>query len=167
MTVWELLLEGLWALGATAFFALSLKGPRRTVPAAALLGMSPEAFLNDWQTFSLMFENLCMRDLSAYARTLDLLDDVPVRYYRDDSGLEVDAIVELADGRWAAFEIKTSESKVAPAVANLKRLRKKLCENPRAQMKPPAFMAVITGIGTYARVVEDGIYVIPIRALTA
>ena len=39
MTVWELLLEGLWALGATAFFALSLKGPRRTVPAAALLGM--------------------------------------------------------------------------------------------------------------------------------
>ncbi len=39
MTVWALLLEGLWALGATAFFALSLKGPRRTVPAAALLGM--------------------------------------------------------------------------------------------------------------------------------
>ena len=39
MTVWELLLEGLWALGATAFFALSLKGPRRTVPAAALLGI--------------------------------------------------------------------------------------------------------------------------------
>ena len=60
--------------------------------AAALLGMSPEAFLNDWQTFSLVFENLCMRDLSAYARTLNLLDDVPVRYYRDDSGLEADAI---------------------------------------------------------------------------
>ena len=37
--------------------------------AAALLGMSPEAFLNDWQTFSLVFENLCMRDLSAYARS--------------------------------------------------------------------------------------------------
>ena len=79
----------------------------------------------------------------------------------------MDAIVELADGRWAAFEIKTSESKVAPAVANLKRLRKKLCENPRAQMKPPVFMAVITGIGKYVRVVEEGIYVIPIRALTA
>ena len=60
--------------------------------ATALLGMSPEAFLNDWQTFSLVFENLCMRNLSAYARTLDLLDDVPVRYYRDDSGLEADAI---------------------------------------------------------------------------
>ena len=56
--------------------------------ATALLGMSPEAFLNDWRTFSLVFE----RDLSAYARTLDLLDDVPVRYYRDDSGLEADAI---------------------------------------------------------------------------
>ena len=33
-----------------------------------------------------------MRDLSVYARTLDLLDDVPVRYYRDDPGLEADAI---------------------------------------------------------------------------
>lgn len=79
----------------------------------------------------------------------------------------MDAIVELADGRWAAFEIKTSESKVDQAVSNLKRLRKKLCENPRAQTRPPAFMAVIVGIGKYARVVEEGIYVIPIRALTA
>ena len=34
-------------------------------------------------------------------------------------------------------------------------------------MKPPVFMAVITGIGKYVRVVEEGIYVIPIRALTA
>ena len=41
-----------------------------------------------------------------------------------------------ADGRWAAFEIKTSESKVDQAVSNLKRLRKKLCENPRARRGP-------------------------------
>lgn len=93
--------------------------------------------MEDWQTFGLIFENLCLRDLTVYARAHELARPIPVRYYRDDSGLEVDAIVELADGRWAAFEIKTSESKVAPAVANLKRLRKKLCESPRVQMKPP------------------------------
>lgn len=135
--------------------------------AIAALGMSPQALMEDWQTFGLVFENLCMRDLTVYARAHELARPVPVRYYRDDSGLEVDAIVELADGRWTAFEIKTSESKVDAAVENLKRLRKKLCENPRSQTMPPSFMAVIVGIGKYARVVEEGIYVIPIRSLTA
>ena len=134
--------------------------------AAALLGASPEAFLHDWQTFGLVFENLCVRDLSVYARTLELLDDVPVRYYRDDSGLEADAIVQLADGRWAAFEFKVSEDKVDIGVESLKRLRGKLCANARAQTRPPEFMAVITGNGEYARQVEEGVYAIPLRALT-
>lgn len=125
--------------------------------AVAALGLSPQGLMEDWQTFGLIFENLCLRDLAVYARAHELARPIPVRYYRDDSGLEVDAIVELADGRWAAFEIKTSESKVPSAVANLKWLHKKLCENPRAQMEPPAFMAVIVGIGKYVRIVEDGI----------
>ena len=134
--------------------------------AAALLGASPEAFLHDWQTFGLVLENLCVRDLSVYARTLELLDDVPVRYYRDDSGLEADAVVQLADGRWAAFEFKVSEDKVGAGVESLKRLRGKLCANARAQTRPPEFMAVITGNSEYARRVEEGVYAIPLRALT-
>ena len=134
--------------------------------ATALLGMSSEALLNDWQTFGLVFENLCIRDLSVYARTLDLLDDVPVRYYRDDSGLEADAIVQLADGRWAAFEFKVSEDKVSKGVESLSRLRAKLCSNKRAQTREPEFMAVIVGNGEYAREVDKGIYAIPLRALT-
>lgn len=134
--------------------------------ACALLGASPEAFLLDWQTFGLVFENLCIRDLLVYARTLEVLDDAPVRYYRDDSGLEADAIVQLADGRWAAFEFKVSEDKVEAGVENLKRLRKKLNSNARAQTRSPEFMAVITGNGEYARQVEEGVYVVPLRALT-
>ncbi len=134
--------------------------------ACAILGMSTDNLLNDWQTFGLLFENLVIRDLSVYAQSLDLLDGKPVRYYRDDSGLECDAVIQLADGRWAAFEIKSSEEKVAKAIKNLKKLRKKLCVNPKSQTKEPTFMAVITGIGEYAREVEDGIFVIPIRALT-
>ena len=35
--------------------------------AAAQLGMGPGALLRDWQTFGLVFENLCMRDLAVYA----------------------------------------------------------------------------------------------------
>ena len=133
--------------------------------ACALLGMSPAALLDDWQTFGLVFENLVIRDLSVYARALDLLDDVPVRYYRDDSGLEADAVVQLADGRWAALEFKVSEDKVPDGVASLRRMRDKLCSNLRSRTRAPEFMAVITGNGEYARMVEDGIYTIPIRLL--
>lgn len=133
--------------------------------ACALLGMSPGALLADWQTFGLVFENMAVRDLSVYARALDLLDDVPVRYYRDDSGVEADAIVQLADGRWAAFEFKVSEDKVEKGVASLERMRRKVCENPRSQTRPPEFMAVITGVGEYAREVADGIVAVPIRLL--
>lgn len=133
--------------------------------ACALLGMSPAALLADWQTFGLVFENMAVRDLSVYARALDLLDDVPVRYYRDDSGVEADAIVQLADGRWAAFEFKVSEDKVERGVASLERMRRKVCENPRSQTRPPEFMAVITGVGEYAREVAEGIVTVPIRLL--
>lgn len=133
--------------------------------ACALLGMSPAALLADWQTFGLVFENMAVRDLSVYARALDLLDDVSVRYYRDDSGVEADAIVQLADGRWAAFEFKVSEDKVEKGVTSLQRMRRKVCENPRSQTRPPEFMAVITGVGEYAREVAEGIVAVPIRLL--
>lgn len=133
--------------------------------ACALLGMSPAALLADWQTFGLVFENMAVRDLSVYARALDLLDDVPVRYYRDDSGVEADAIVQLADGRWAVFEFKVSEDKAEKGVASLERMRRKVCENPRSQTRPPEFMAVITGVGEYAREVAEGIVVVPLRLL--
>ena len=133
--------------------------------ACALLGMSPAALLADWQTFGLVFENMAVRDLSVYARALDLLDDVSVRYYRDDSGVEADAIVQLADGRWAAFEFKVSEDKVEKGVTSLERMRRKVCENPRSQTRPPEFMAVITGVGEYAREVAEGIVAVPIRLL--
>ena len=134
--------------------------------AAALLGLLPDALLNDWQTFGLLFENLAMRDLMVYASALELADEHPVRYYRDDSGLEADAIVQLADGRWAALEFKVSEDKVETGIKSLMRLRKKVCDNPASRTKPPTFMAVITGNGEYARE-ADGVYVIPLRALGA
>ncbi len=133
--------------------------------AIAQLGMGVGSLLNDWQTFGMMFENLCMRDLLVYASSLPNIGLQPIRYYRDDSGLEVDAIIELVDGRWAALEIKTSEDKVVEGIKNLKRLRAKICENPKANTRPPEFMAVLVGLSNYAREAEEGIYVIPVRTL--
>lgn len=135
--------------------------------AVAQLGMGPESLLSDWQTFGLAFEAMCVRDLSVYARALPGVGFEPVRYYRDDSGLEADAVVELADGRWAAFEAKVGEDRVGAAVDSLRRLRAKLCSNPASRTRPPEFMAVIVGASRCAREVEEGIYVIPLRCLGA
>lgn len=88
-----------------------------------------------------------------------------MRYYRDDAGLEVDAIVEQADGSWGAFEIKLSEDKIDEGARNLLRMTAKVTKNPAGRVKPPRFLAVLVGLGqtTYQR--EDGVYVIPIATL--
>ena len=131
----------------------------------AFLDMSPERLLRDWQTFGLVFENMAMRDLMVYSQCLPHFGEHPIKYYRDDSGLECDAILELSDGRWAAIEIKASEDKVEGACANLLRLKRKLCENPKAAAPEPSFMAVLVGVGAYARKTEDGVYVVPLSCL--
>ena len=134
--------------------------------AVALLGMNPASLLADWQTLGLVFENLAMRDLQVYARSLENVGSYPLRYYRDDTGLEVDAIVELADGRWAAFEVKTSEEKVEEGLASLRRLKRKVVGGADRACEPE-FVAVLVGVSGYAREVAAREYVIPIRCLGA
>ena len=132
---------------------------------ATLLGLSPQALLQDWQTFGLVFENLCVRDLDVYARSLPGASAHPVRYYRDDSGLEADAVVERTDGSWGAFEIKLSQEKVDQAAAQLLRLETKLTKNSPARTRRASFLAVLTGMGEAAYRRADGVYVVPIRSL--
>lgn len=74
--------------------------------AAALLLLSPDSLLADGQTFGLVFENLCIRDLKVYAQAMDPSMPAAVYYYRDDSGLEADAVIETLDGRWAALRVQ-------------------------------------------------------------
>jgi predicted AAA+ superfamily ATPase len=134
---------------------------------AALLGTNEDRLLGNMQLFGQLFEELCLRDLRIYASALDEAGHTPIRYYRDSDGLEVDAIIELRDGRWAAVEIKLSENKVEEGIANLTRLKKKILANPFAQNKEPSFMAVLVGKTDYCRKTADGIFVFPITALTA
>lgn len=136
--------------------------------AVSALGMDPTSLLGDWQTFGLVFENLCMRDLIVYARSLDKAGREPVRYYRDDTGLEADAIIELVDGRWAAIEIKTSQAKVPDAVNSLVRLRDKLVGegvSPKTRVCEPEFLMVLTGVSEMAYRTSEGVYVVPITTL--
>lgn len=115
--------------------------------AVGLLGGNSSSLLQDWQTFGLVFENLVMRDLGVYARALPNVSDQPLKYYRDDAGLEVDAIIERADGSWAAIEVKLSQEKVEAGAKSLLRLRSKLLKDELSRTPAPVFMAVITGMG--------------------
>ncbi len=136
--------------------------------AASLLQVTPERLLEDGQLFGMLFESLAIHDLSVYASALPSALPGPVSYYRDSDGLEVDAVVELRDGRWAAFEVKLGENKVGEAVAALSRLRGKVAANPAARNPAPEFMAVLVGAGEFARYDrENGVYIIPLTAFGA
>lgn len=136
--------------------------------AAALLNANADRLLQDGQLLGILFESLCVHDLSVYASLLPGASSEPLRYYADSDGLEVDVIIELLDGRWAAVEIKLSEAKEDEAAKNLNRLKEKVALNPAAKNRAPEFMAVIVANATFARQrTEDGIYVIPLGVLTA
>jgi predicted AAA+ superfamily ATPase len=125
--------------------------------AIAALGLDRKRLLGDLHTFGFMFENLCLRDLAAYAGT----GGGVLRHYRDNSNLEADAIVEMPDGRWGAFEIKLGEHQVDAAASTLIRMRNKMVGNGA---RPPSCLAVITG-GGYGRLRDDGVYVVPINSM--
>jgi predicted AAA+ superfamily ATPase len=125
--------------------------------AAAVLRANSSHLLSDFNTFGLLFESLCIRDLRVYAQVID----GEVFHYRDKSGLEADAIVHLKDGRWGAVEVKMGAKEIEAAAENLKALRNKINLN---KMKEPSFLMVLTaGELGYRR--NDGVYIVPIGCL--
>ena len=136
--------------------------------AANLLQTNPRRLLEDGQLFGVLFESLAIHDLLVYTRTLSAASADSLHYYRDSDGLEVDAIIELRDGRWAPIEIKLGENKASEAFESIERLRKKVASNPAARNPEPSFSAVIVGAGEYARYDKKAdAYIIPLTALGA
>lgn len=126
--------------------------------AVAAVRASPARLKRDLEWTGLLFENLVVRDIRVFAEALG----GQVFSYRDESGLEADAVVETSDGRWAAFEVKLGTTQVEDAAQNLLRLRERV--NP-AVAGEPAALGVITGSG-YGYTRSDGVSVIPVGALT-
>ena len=125
--------------------------------AAALLGMSPEGLMNDFNTFGLLFESMCIRDLRVYAQAMH----GKLFHYRDRNGLEVDAVISLRDGRWGAVEIKMGEKRVNEGIRNLKKFTEKV---DLEKMGKPSFLMVMTA-GQYAHRTNEGVYVVPAGCL--
>lgn len=124
--------------------------------ATAALNAGPSRLLRDVNWMGFLFESLVVRDLRVYAQPLD----GRVFHYRDSNGLEADAVVELADGRWAAFEVKlgSTPAVVDAAASALLRLAS-IVDGPA-----PVALAVITGTG-YSLVRPDGVLQIAVGAL--
>lgn len=127
--------------------------------ATAALGIGPSDLIADLETFGLIFETLCMRDLRVYAEPIS----GTVYHYRDKNGLECDAVVHLRDGRYGLVEIKLGGDKlISEGASTLLSLAGKI---DTERMKAPSFMMVLTAVGNYAYRREDGVLVVPVSCL--
>lgn len=127
--------------------------------AVAALGIGPNDLINDLNTFGLIFESLCIRDLRVYAESIN----GSVYHYRDASGLECDAVVHLRSGVYGLIEIKLGgDNLINEGVENLIKMKNKI---DTEKMNNPAFLMVLTATGKYAYQREDGVYIVPIGCL--
>lgn len=126
---------------------------------AAALGAGKDRLMNDLVTTEYLLEALCERDLRIYAETMG----AGLFHYRDDSGREVDAIVELPDGRWGAFEIKLGANQIEDAAKNLLDFRKSLEKHGASRI--PDVLCVICGLTEYSYLRNDGVYVVAVTVL--
>lgn len=126
--------------------------------ACALLKLNVQKLIGDLNTAGFMFESLCERDLLIYADVLggDLY------HYQDYANKEIDAVIELPDSEWFAFEIKLGSNQIDEAANKLLDLTKSI---KKEGGKVPKRVFVICGLSNAAYQREDGVIVLPITAL--
>jgi predicted AAA+ superfamily ATPase len=127
--------------------------------AAAALGIGPKDLIADLNTFGLLFETMCVRDLRIYAESLN----GSIYHYRDRSGLECDAVIHLRNGHYGLVEIKLGgDNLINAGAANLIRLESMI---DLEKMPAPSFKMILTGTDRYAHMRPDGVMVVPIGCL--
>ena len=123
----------------------------------ATLNLKREDLIKDLNFTGFIFENMCMRDLKIYADAID----ARLSYYRDKNDFEVDCILETADGKWGAIEVKLGAGEIPDAVLNLTKFKEKVDTDKYGE---PSFLMVLTG-ADYSYKRDDGIYVVSIGNL--
>ena len=121
------------------------------------LSTGPDQLLRDLNAAGFHFEALVVRDLRVYTQRLE----GRLAHWRDNNGHEVDIIVTLGDGRWAALEVKMNPDHVDQAAASLLRFADKVDLTKTGQ---PAFLGVVTTrSAAYRR--PDGVCCLPVATL--
>lgn len=126
--------------------------------ACAMLNITSDSLINDLNTFGFLFEALVEHDLSIYANSFG----GNLFHYQDYKNHEIDAVIELEDSSWCAFEIKLGASKIDEGANNLNKVCSDIVNNGG---KPPKIKCVICGLSNAAYKRSDGVYVVPITAL--
>lgn len=154
------ILENQKPYGASLRSSLSVKQAEKrhfTDPsfACSLLGITQEdKLIGDLQTFGFMFEALCVRDLRIYAQAFG----GELYHYQDYENNEIDAVIEMPDGSWSAFEIKLGANQIDAAAQSLLKIQAKF-------LKPASSLCVICGLSNAAYRRPDGVFVVPLTAL--
>lgn len=126
--------------------------------ACAILNLTPKKMMNDLNTFGFMFESMVERDLGIYAQALN----GKLYHYQDYLGNELDAVIELDDENWCAFEIKLGLNNAEEGAKNLVKVCNEIIKNGN---KAPILKCVIYGTGNMAYKNNEGVYILPITSL--
>lgn len=126
--------------------------------AAAMLNMTSRKLMGDLNTFGFLFESLAERDLGIYAQAFG----GKLFHYQDYKNNEIDAVIELEDGDWCAFEIKLGAKRIDEGAANLNAVCNDIVKNGG---KAPRIKCVICGLSNAAYQRPDGVFVVPLTAL--
>ena len=127
--------------------------------ACALLNVTASGLINDLETLGFLFESLCERDLRIYAESFG----ASLYHYQNYNNQEIDAVIELSDGRWCALEIKLGANQIDAAADNLLKIKHQMENDPKGQ--PPSVCCVLCGMSNAAYIRPDGVFVIPVTAL--
>lgn len=126
--------------------------------AAAVTATSPGRLMQDLETAGFWFESLVVQHLRVFAEVLG----GRIYHFRDKSGREADVIVELDDGRWAAFEVKLGQRQIPAAQSSLAAF---VGDIDTARTPLPQFRAVVTADGP-TMMLPDGAVTFPLKALS-
>ena len=126
--------------------------------ACALLRATPAGLLGDLETLGFLFEALCERDLRIYAESFG----AGLYHYQDYKNREIDAVIELPDGQWCAFEIKLGANQIDSAANNLLKIKSQM---EAEKGNPPSVLCVLCGLSNAAWQRADDVFVVPITAL--
>jgi predicted AAA+ superfamily ATPase len=132
--------------------------------AVAALGLTPESLQMDLKTFGFIFECMCIRDLKSYSQALDS----SIFYYHDRYDLEADAVLHLADGRYALIEFKLGSKEIEESAEHLLEIKRLVGEynkkEKQMRLREPDLLLVLTG-GPIAYTRPDSVKIIPLACL--
>ena len=124
----------------------------------ALLNVTKEKLISDFEFLGFVFESLVLRDLLTYVDGFN----AKLYHYQDYSNDKMDAVIELEDGEWCGVEIKLGAHQIDKAAQNLVKINNKIINKGG---KGAQALIVICGLTNAAYLREDGVYVVPITSL--